>query len=168
MTQHSKKTVGIIIGCLILVGIVLCIILAGFTAPTIKDTPADMPTEKSALKTTESGIRYQIITPAAETAIQPKTGQQVSVQYTGWLNDNDQPGKKFDSSYDRNQPFTFVVGRGQVIKGWDESVLSMKVGEKRRVILPPELAYGSRAVGNIIPANSTLIFDIEVLDVASK
>ncbi len=168
MKNRSSKTLGIIIGCLIIIGVVLCVVLAGLTMPTAKETPVNIHTDKKALQTTPSGLRFQILKVAPEGASKPKKGQQVYVQYTGWLNSDDQPGKKFDSSYDRNEPFTFIVGTNQVIKGWDESLLQMKVGEKRRVILPPELAYGSRAVANLIPANSSLLFDIELLEIGSN
>ncbi|MCE5293278.1 MAG: FKBP-type peptidyl-prolyl cis-trans isomerase [Chlamydiales bacterium] len=165
MKHHSRKTLGIIIGCLVIIGAVLCIFLAGLTSRAAKDTPTTMTTDKSALQTTPSGLRYQVIKAAPKDAIKPKAGQKVFVQYTGWLSDNDQPGQKFDSSYDRSEPFVFVLGRNQVIKGWDESLADMKVGEKRRVIIPPALAYGKQAIGRIIPANSTLIFDIELENV---
>lgn len=91
----------------------------------------------------------------------PVHGQTVVVHYTGWLTD----GKKFDSSVDRDEPFEFQIGVGQVIQGWDEGVLTMKVGGKRKLTIPPEMAYGARDVGNgLIPANSTLIFEVELLD----
>jgi peptidylprolyl isomerase len=115
--------------------------------------------------TTPSGLQFQILTAAPEDAKKPKAGQMVVVHYTGWLDEDGEPGKKFDSSVDRGSPFTFVVGKGQVIKGWDESLLDMKVGEKRRVFIPPNLGYGSRGAGAVIPPNATLIFDVEFIQI---
>lgn len=95
------------------------------------------------------------------TGASPSQGQTVVVHYTGWLTD----GKKFDSSVDRGVPFEFQIGVGQVIQGWDQGVLTMKVGGKRKLTIPPELAYGDKDVGGgLIPANSTLIFEVELLD----
>lgn len=91
----------------------------------------------------------------------PKSGQTAVVHYTGWLED----GKKFDSSLDRGTPFQFVLGRGMVIKGWDQGVAQMKVGEKTKLTIPAELAYGTKGVPGVIPPNSTLIFEVELLDV---
>jgi FKBP-type peptidyl-prolyl cis-trans isomerase FkpA len=94
------------------------------------------------------------------TGAEAKAGHTVSVHYTGWLTN----GKKFDSSVDRGQPFGFKLGGGQVIQGWDQGVVGMKIGGKRKLTIPAHLAYGSRAVGgDLIPANSTLVFDIELL-----
>jgi FKBP-type peptidyl-prolyl cis-trans isomerase len=91
----------------------------------------------------------------------PAKGQTVVVHYTGWLTD----GKKFDSSVDRGEPFEFKIGVGEVIQGWDQGILTMKTGGKRKLTIPPELAYGSRSVGGgLIPANSILIFEVELLD----
>ena len=92
-------------------------------------------------------------------------GKKVSVHYTGWLSNNGAKGAKFDSSVDRGQPFQFTLGAHQVIAGWDEGVAGMKVGGKRTLIIPPELGYGARGAGGVIPANATLIFDVELLGV---
>jgi len=116
------------------------------------------------MQKSDSGIQFEVLQEAPSDAVKPQSGQVATVHYTGWLNDGGEPGSKFDSSVDRGQPFQFVVGVGQVIKGWDESVLDMKVGEKRRVILPHQLAYGERGAPGAIPPYSDLIFDIEVLN----
>ncbi len=92
-------------------------------------------------------------------------GHKVSVHYTGWLYSNGQKGRKFDSSVDRGQPFQFTLGAHQVIRGWDEGVAGMKVGGKRTLVIPPDLAYGQRGAGGVIPPNATLTFDVELLKV---
>lgn len=122
-------------------------------------------TKENNMKTTPSGISYIIIKEAPADAVKPTKGATVTVHYTGWLQENGQQGKKFDSSVDRGQPFTFPVGIGRVIPGWDEAVMDMKVGEKRRVIIPPQLAYGTGGIGRVIPPNATLIFEVELLEV---
>jgi FKBP-type peptidyl-prolyl cis-trans isomerase len=94
-----------------------------------------------------------------------RSGNKVSVHYTGWLSDNGAKGKKFDSSVDRGQPFQFTLGAKQVIAGWDEGVAGMKVGGKRTLTIPPELGYGARGAPGAIPPNATLIFDVELLQV---
>ncbi len=94
------------------------------------------------------------------TGASPQPGQKVIVHYTGWLTN----GTKFDSSVDRNQPFSFPLGMGRVIRGWDEGVATMKVGGKRKLTIPPEMGYGARGAGGVIPPNSTLIFEVELLD----
>ncbi|KIU36806.1 peptidylprolyl isomerase [Methylobacterium sp. PvP062] len=111
--------------------------------------------------TTPSGLKYQ--DEVVGTGPEPKAGQTVTVQYTGWLDEGGKKGKKFDSSRDRNQPFSFPLGAGQVIKGWDEGVATMKTGGKRTLIIPPQLGYGARGAGGVIPPNATLIFDVELL-----
>ena len=94
-----------------------------------------------------------------------RSGNKVSVHYTGWLSDNGAKGKKFDSSVDRGQPFQFTLGAHQVIPGWDEGVAGMKVGGTRTLIIPPALGYGARGAGGAIPPNATLIFDVDLLQV---
>ena len=122
---------------------------------------------KNTKQTTSSGLAYEVITAPSTDALQPTRGQTVVVHYTGWLDDNGQPGAKFDSSVDRSIPFEFPVGVGHVIKGWDEALASMKVGEKRRIYLPSELGYGARGAGATIPPYANLIFDVELLDIKS-
>jgi FKBP-type peptidyl-prolyl cis-trans isomerase FkpA len=109
--------------------------------------------------TTDSGLKYEDIKEGA--GAEAKAGQTVSVHYTGWLTD----GQKFDSSKDRNDPFAFVLGGGMVIKGWDEGVQGMKVGGVRKLTIPPQLGYGVRGAGGVIPPNATLVFEVELLDV---
>lgn len=110
---------------------------------------------------TDSGLKY--IDLVEGDGATPQKGQRVVVHYTGTLED----GSKFDSSRDRNQPFTFTIGVGQVIKGWDEGVGTMKVGGRRQLTIPPDLGYGSQGAGGVIPPNATLIFDVELLRIAS-
>ena len=113
--------------------------------------------------TTASGL--QIEDTKVGTGATPQRGQTCVMHYTGWLYENGAKGKKFDSSVDRGEPFDFPIGAGRVIKGWDEGVASMKVGGKRTLIIPPELGYGARGAGGVIPPNATLIFDVELLAV---
>ncbi len=119
--------------------------------------------EENSMQTNNSELKFKEITPAPADAAKPQKGQVVTVHYTGWLSENGQKGTKFDSSVDRGQPFKFVVGVGQVIKGWDEAVLSMSIGEKREVLIPAALGYGAAGAGDIIPANADLIFDIDII-----
>ncbi|WP_244423165.1 FKBP-type peptidyl-prolyl cis-trans isomerase [Bradyrhizobium sp. ORS 375] len=119
------------------------------------------PTGKT--MTTPSGL--QIIDTKEGTGATPSRGQTCVMHYTGWLYENGQKGKKFDSSVDRNEPFEFPIGMKRVIAGWDEGVATMKVGGKRTLIIPPELGYGARGAGGVIPPNATLMFDVELLGV---
>ena len=111
-------------------------------------------------KITDSGLKYEDLEEGEGTAAGP--GDRVTVHYTGWLTD----GSKFDSSHDRNQPFRFQLGRGQVIRSWDEGVAGMKVGGRRRLTIPPQLGYGARGAGGVIPPNATLVFEVELLEIS--
>lgn len=111
----------------------------------------------------DSGLQYKVLqAPTDPSSARPKQGQKVEVHYTGWLQSNN---KKFDSSVDRGRPLTFIIGRGIVIQGWEEAVRLMRVGEKRTVVIPPSLAYGSAGMKDVIPANATLVFDLELLSI---
>ncbi|HEY0721494.1 MAG TPA: FKBP-type peptidyl-prolyl cis-trans isomerase [Gammaproteobacteria bacterium] len=108
---------------------------------------------------TDSGLKIDDL--VSGDGAEAKAGQQVTVHYTGWLTN----GNKFDSSKDRNDPFSFKLGAGQVIRGWDEGVAGMKIGGKRKLTIPPQLGYGARGAGGVIPPNATLVFEVELLDV---
>lgn len=112
-----------------------------------------------AVETTASGLKYEDV--KVGTGASPERGQMVTVHYTGTLEN----GTKFDSSRDRGTPFTFKIGVGQVIKGWDEGVASMKVGGSRKLIIPANLGYGSSGAGGVIPGNATLLFDVELISI---
>ena len=139
----------------------LVTVLAGAVAATIP-TPAAAQTVGKTM-TTPSGLK--ITDSTVGTGAQPKPGQTCVMHYTGWLYANGAKGAKFDSSLDRGEPFEFPIGMGQVIAGWDEGVATMKAGGKRTLIIPPELGYGARGAGGVIPPNATLIFDVELLGV---
>ena len=115
------------------------------------------------MEKTSSGLEYEDTT--VGTGASPTRGQTCVMHYTGWLWQNGAKGAKFDSSLDRGQPFRFAIGQGQVIKGWDEGIMSMKVGGKRTLRIPAELGYGARGFPGAIPPNSTLLFEVELLDV---
>jgi FKBP-type peptidyl-prolyl cis-trans isomerase len=131
-----------------------------YTAKAVQTSKASGPTKVTGKpQTTASGVEYwDIKVGTGATAVAGKT---LTMHYTGWLTD----GKKFDSSLDRGEPFQFTLGRGQVIKGWDEGVAGMKVGGKRQLKIPPAAGYGAGGAGNVIPPNATLIFDVELLAV---
>lgn len=128
--------------------------LLAFVVPTIT-----MGDNTDMIKT-PSGLEYKDI--KVGEGASPQKGQTVTVHYTGWLKENN---KKFDSSVDRGEPFSFHLGQGEVIPGWDEGVATMKVGGKRQLIIPSDLAYGARGAGGVIPPNATLVFDVELLEV---
>ncbi|MEN9712397.1 MAG: hypothetical protein RLY90_658 [Pseudomonadota bacterium] len=115
------------------------------------------------MNTTPSGLQFTDTLEGTGEAAQK--GQHVTVHYTGWLFENGEQGEKFDSSVDRNEPFDFPLGAGWVIKGWDEGVAGMKIGGQRTLIIPPELGYGARGAGGVIPPHATLKFDVELLNV---
>jgi len=159
---------------IILVVIVLISVLGGGGNENGVSQPSGSPTATSAAPATPpavtgnevtapSGLKYIDIQEG--TGASPRTGQYVTVNYTGWLQSDN---TKFDSSLDRNQPFTFQIGQSNVIKGWDEGVATMKVGGKRRLTLPPDLAYGNKGAGGKIGPNATLIFDVDLLDVGDN
>lgn len=122
------------------------------TTPAMSDSQSDQN-----VVTTDSGLQYVDIVEG--TGATPQAGQTVVVHYTGTLEN----GTKFDSSRDRNQPFSFQLGAGRVIRGWDEGISTMKVGGRRQLIIPPDLGYGARGAGGVIPPNATLVFDVELL-----
>ena len=138
----------------------VCLVMASAVFAAAPSAKAQSPGKTM---TTSSGL--QITDSKVGTGATPKPGQTAVVHYTGWLYQDGAKGKKFDSSVDRGQPFEFPLGQRRVIGGWDEGVATMKVGGKRTLIIPPDLGYGARGAGGVIPPNATLIFDIELLDV---
>lgn len=136
------------------------LVAASITTPLSISSPA---LAAGQTMTTASGLKIE--DSQVGTGASPKSGDTCVMHYTGWLYDNGTKGAKFDSSVDRGQPFAFTIGVGQVIKGWDEGVSSMKVGGKRTLIIPPELGYGARGAGRVIPPNATLLFEVELLGI---
>ena len=138
--------------------VAVAVLLAGWGSAAKGDDTVNTPAGKQLIKTdTKVG-----------TGAEANSGQAVTVHYTGWLYDaakEDHKGTKFDSSRDRNEPFTFHLGAGEVIRGWDDGVKGMKVGGKRTLTIPPDMGYGARGAGGIIPPNAVLLFDVELLDV---
>ena len=140
--------------------------LVAFSESSAQDKDKDKDKDKPAEKVVKlpSGLKYVDIKEG--NGAEAKKGDSVEVHYTGWLTpDGEKIGKKFDSSLDRKKPFPFTLGAGEVIKGWDEGVAGMKVGGKRKLIIPPELAYGKKGAGDDIPPNATLIFEVELLKI---
>ena len=115
------------------------------------------------MNTTPSGLQFEDT--VAGTGAEAQPGNRVSVHYTGWLFTDGVAGTKFDSSKDRGEPFQFSLGGGQVIRGWDEGVAGMKIGGTRRLVIPPDLGYGTRGAGGVIPPNATLLFEVDLLGV---
>ena len=139
----------------------LCLTLNSFSEVQKKEGAMKLePAKNEQVMTTPSGLKY--VDEVVGKGPSPKTGQTVKVHYTGWLEN----GTKFDSSVDRGEPFEFKIGIGQVIKGWDEGVLTMKIGSKRKLIIPAKLGYGANGAGSAIPPNATLIFKVELLGIS--
>jgi FKBP-type peptidyl-prolyl cis-trans isomerase len=140
---------------------------AAVPAETVAPAPAPLATTYApelnvnldGMEETESGLRYEVLKEGTGAVVRP--GQTAVVHYTGWL----PGGTKFDSSRDRGEPFGFPVGAGQVIQGWDEGVAGMAIGEERKLVIPPALGYGPAGAGDVIPPNSTLVFDVELLEI---
>jgi FKBP-type peptidyl-prolyl cis-trans isomerase FkpA len=150
----------------LLLSIALAATLAASSASADEKKPNAASEEKkseSKMIKTASGLQYEDT--KVGTGASPVKGQTCVMHYTGWLWENGAKGKKFDSSLDRGTPFSFPLGQGRVIKGWDEGVATMKVGGKRTLLIPPDLGYGSRGAGNVIPPNATLVFEVELLEV---
>jgi peptidylprolyl isomerase len=141
----------------------LAAIMAAQPAGSAPTTAAPAVTKGSRMITTASGLSY--VDSVEGTGPSPKPNDTCVMHYTGWLSDGGKPGQKFDSSLDRGQSFAFRIGVGQVIKGWDEGVLTMKKGGKRTLHIPAALGYGARGAGGVIPPNADLIFEVELLDI---
>ena len=134
--------------------------------PAHDSAPKRLILSRMAMTKTASGLQYEDTKPGTGAA--PAKGQTCVMHYTGWLWENGTKGAKFDSSVDRGRPFTFPLGQGRVIKGWDEGVATMSQGGKRTLLIPPELGYGARGAGDKIPPNSTLVFTVELVGVEKK
>ncbi|HZZ81729.1 MAG TPA: FKBP-type peptidyl-prolyl cis-trans isomerase [Gemmataceae bacterium] len=141
------------------IGLIALLFLAMLAMTAAESEGGDKKKEDEKVITTKSGLKY--VDQKVGDGKEAKAGTTVVVHYTGTLTN----GKKFDSSRDRNRPFDFELGAGMVIKGWDEGVAGMKVGGKRKLIIPPDLGYGAKGAGNVIPGNATLIFEVELLQV---
>ena len=149
---------------LLSVALAAALVSAPASADETKPTTPSEPEKKSESKMikTASGLQYEDT--KVGTGASPKAGQTCVMHYTGWLWENGAKGKKFDSSVDRGTPFEFPLGQGRVIKGWDEGVATMKVGGKRLLLIPSQLAYGPSGRPPVIPPSSTLLFEVELLD----
>ncbi len=145
------------------------LVATGATAPaTAQGQQPPNQTTKGNSKMDATPTMLQTIDTVTGSGVEAKAGRPVVVHYTGWLHDPAQPGgkgRKFDSSHDRAEPFSFPLGGGRVIRGWDEGVAGMKVGGKRTLVIPAHMGYGARGAGGVIPPNATLVFDVELLEV---
>lgn len=147
------------------ISLILCSVLVGTCSYLCGDSKMNESASAANFVTTASGLQYRIVKMGA--GLMAELGNRVGVHYTGWLWNKGAKGFKFDSSVGRGQPFSFRLGAGEVIRGWDEGVAGMKVGEIRELIIPAPLAYGPRGVGGFIPPSSTLFFEVELLDVSN-
>ena len=170
--MHAKSLTSTLIMSLAVVVLAACQPKDKPAEPTTSaaaPAPAAEPaTEAAPAATGTENMPMQKIDLAPGNGAEIKSGQNALVHYTGWLYDANAPEnkcKKFDSSVDRNEPFEFPVGAGMVIKGWDEGVVGMKVGGKRRLVIPPEMGYGARGAGGVIPPGATLVFDVELVEI---
>jgi peptidylprolyl isomerase len=154
---RNQRIVIIVVALLVIAAVVYFAFLRG--TPSSSSPTSSPSTSSENMVTTASGLQYEDL--VVGTGPEAGAGDAVSVDYTGWLED----GTKFDSSLDRGVPFEFTLGQGNVIKGWDEGVAGMKVGGKRRLIIPPDLGYGASGAGGVIPPNATLIFEVELLEI---
>jgi FKBP-type peptidyl-prolyl cis-trans isomerase FkpA len=159
-------TMKAIAGRTLLVAFACAAVCVGAFKPAYSQ-PSGTPPAPMSSKLDAKGIELQKIDVKAGSGTEAVKGKTVVVHYTGWLYDpaTSQKGAKFDSSRDRNEPFVFPLGGGRVIRGWDEGVQGMKVGGQRTLIIPPDMGYGARGAGGVIPPNATLIFDVELLEV---
>jgi len=156
---RNQRIAIIVIAILILGGAAFLVYMSSQNKQSENNPSAAGLPDTSNLTTTASGLQYKDVTVGNGT--EAKQGDTVSVHYTGWLTD----GTKFDSSVDRGQPFNFPLGTGRVIAGWDEGVAGMKVGGKRKLVIPSDLGYGARGAGSVIPPNATLVFEVELLGI---
>ncbi len=161
MKQPSTNLIKLLLAACIGASALICIPAMSADA----DAPAAPSVGVNGMTTTNSGLQYRDL--AVGNGAVAESGNTVSVHYTGWLQNSDgSRGMKFDSSLDRGQPLDFALGQGRVIKGWDEGVSGMKVGGRRRLVIPSILAYGPRGAGGLIPPNATLIFEVELVKVS--
>ena len=153
------------ISLLLSVALAAALAAASASADEKKPTAPSEPEKKSESKMTKTPSGLQSEDTKVGTGDTPAKGQTCVMHYTGWLWENGAKGNKFDSSVDRGAPFSFPLGQGRVIKGWDEGVATMKVGGKRTLLIPPDLGYGARGAAGAIPPNATLLFEVELLEI---